>query len=282
MENSEELQLTCQRARPSKIMMQHFDQMQLSKMTIKEIDHWISQISENELSQILTCLEKDPRKGVQALVKKKRRQVQRTIANLEKIHQKKQLEDELMSQGFQFIAGIDEVGRGPLAGPVVAAAVIMPKESCILGMEDSKKLSEKTREKLNLKIRKEAIAIGIGQVEPQIIDQINILEATKLAMNNAVEQLHPSPDLLLIDAVQLPSDIPVKAMIHGDERCYSIGAASIVAKVYRDNLMKEYAKQFPQYGFESNKGYGSAEHIAAIRRFGATPIHRKTFIKNFV
>ena len=263
-------------------MTQNFDKIQLSKLTIREIEHLIHQLPNNELPQISSHLDNDPRKGVQVLAQKKRKQVQKRIASIEKIRQKKQIENELHAQDFQLIAGIDEVGRGPLAGPVVAAAVIMPRKSCILGIDDSKKLSEKSREKFDLEIRKEAIAIGIGQVEPKVIDQINILEATKLAMNRAVEQLQPIPDLLLIDAVQLPSTIPVKAIIHGDGRCYSIGAASIVAKVYRDKLMKAYAKQFPQYGFENNKGYGSAEHIDAIHQFGATSIHRKTFIKKFI
>ena len=160
-------------------MTQNFDKIQLSKLTIREIEHLIHQLPNNELPQILSHLDNDPRKGVQVLAQKKRKQVQKRIASIEKIRQKKQIENELHAQDFQLIAGIDEVGRGPLAGPVVAAAVIMPRKSCILGIDDSKKLSEKSREKFDLEIRKEAIAIGIGQVEPKVIDQINILEATQ-------------------------------------------------------------------------------------------------------
>ena len=180
-----------------------------------------------------------------------------------------------------YICGIDEVGRGPLAGPVVAGAVILPKDHTILYLNDSKKLSEKKRELLYDEIMEHAVATGIGMVGPARIDEINILQATYEAMRLAVAHLDPQPDLLLNDAVTIPK-IPYKQVpiIKGDAKSISIAAASIVAKVTRDRLMREYDKIMPEYGFASHKGYGSREHIEALRKYGPSPIHRKTFIRN--
>ena len=184
---------------------------------------------------------------------------------------------------YQAICGIDEVGRGPLAGPVVASAVILPKDCDILYINDSKKLSEKKREMLYDEIMEKAVAVGIGIVGPERIDEINILQATYEAMREAISKLDVKPDLLLNDAVKIPGvDIPQVSIIKGDAKSASIGAASIIAKVTRDRMMVEYDSIFPEYGFAANKGYGTAIHIAALKELGPTPIHRRSFISNFV
>lgn len=183
----------------------------------------------------------------------------------------------------KFICGIDEVGRGPLAGPVVAGAVILPKDCDILYLNDSKQLSEKKREELYDEIMAKAVSTGIGYATPERIDEINILQANYEAMRDAIGQLSNKPDLLLNDAVTIPLvDIKQVPIIKGDTKSASIAAASIIAKVTRDRLMVEYDQVFPEYGFASNKGYGSQMHIEALKKYGATPIHRKTFITHFV
>ena len=184
---------------------------------------------------------------------------------------------------YQAICGIDEVGRGPLAGPVVAGAVIFPKDCDILYINDSKKLSEKKREMLYDEIMEKAVAVGIGIVGPERIDEINILQATYEAMREAIRNLSVRPDLLLNDAVKIPEvDILQVSIIKGDAKSASIGAASIIAKVTRDRMMVEYDTIFPEYGFAANKGYGTAVHIDALKKLGPTPIHRRSFIGNFV
>lgn len=191
-------------------------------------------------------------------------------------------EKKLLEKGCKYICGVDEVGRGPLAGPVVCAAVIMPLDDIIDGVDDSKKLTAKKREILSEKILKKALACRICRVEPQIIDEINILQATRLCMKNAVEGLSVTPDFVLTDGnMTLDISLPQRFVIKGDALSYSIGAASIVAKVYRDNVMKEYAEIYPRYGFETNVGYGSAKHITAIKEFGLTPVHRRSFTKRW-
>lgn len=186
-------------------------------------------------------------------------------------------------EGYGLIAGIDEVGRGPLAGPVMAGAVILPKDHPILYLNDSKKLTEKKREELYDVIMKEAVAVGIGMASEARIDEINILNATYEAMREAIGKLAPQPDILLNDAVKIPGvSIRQVPIIKGDAKSVSIAAASIVAKVTRDRLMAEYEKIYPGYGFAKNKGYGTAEHIAAIKEMGPCPIHRRSFIKNFI
>lgn len=186
-------------------------------------------------------------------------------------------------EGFGLVCGIDEAGRGPLAGPVVAGAAILPADCTILYLNDSKKLSEKRREELFLEIREKAVAWSTGMASPERIDEINILNATYEAMREAIEGLSVLPQVLLNDAVTIPGialrQVPI---IKGDAKSVSIAAASILAKVTRDHMMEEYAKLYPQYGFEKHKGYGTAAHIAALREFGPCPIHRKSFIKNFV
>lgn len=198
--------------------------------------------------------------------------------------EKLQYERALTTQGYRYVAGVDEVGRGPLAGPVVCAAVIMPLDEAnlIIGVDDSKKLSAKKREQLAEEIKKKAIAYTIVEINEKIIDEINILEATKLGMKQAIETLSISPDVVLTDG-NMTIDVAHKqhSVIHGDALSYSIGAASIIAKVHRDSMMDEYAKDYPAYDFASNKGYGTAVHIAAIKEFGLCPIHRRTFTKKF-
>lgn len=190
-------------------------------------------------------------------------------------------EREGLSRGYKIIAGIDEVGRGPLAGPVVCAAVILPLDDIIEGVDDSKKITKKKREVLYEKIIEKAISYDIERIEPEEIDEINILEATKKCMLACIANLLVKPDLVLIDAVKLNSPVDTLSIVKGDAKSYLIGAASIVAKVYRDRIMEEYSEVYRDYGFERNSGYGTKEHIAAIKRTGACPIHRKTFIKNF-
>lgn len=196
---------------------------------------------------------------------------------------KLEYERDLVAKGYKYICGVDEVGRGPLAGPVVCAAVIMPLDKIIVGVDDSKKLSAKKREMLAEEIQKTAIACHISLIEAKIIDEINILEATKLCMKSAVEGLQVKPDYVLTDGnMTLDIVFPQMSIVKGDAKSYTIGCASIVAKVFRDNLMDELAVTYPQYDFINNKGYGTQKHIEGIKSNGLTEIHRKSFTKNFV
>ena len=200
---------------------------------------------------------------------------------MKEIVDKLQYEKELACKGYKLIAGVDEVGRGPLAGPVVCASVIMPLDDIIVGVDDSKKLSKKKRELLYEQIINKAISYSICQIEPNEIDEINILNATKKCMAKSINSLSIKPDIVLVDAVKLDVSVETMSIIKGDYLSYSIGAASILAKVYRDKLMEEYSKIYAGYGFERNSGYGTKEHIEKIKEIGPCPIHRKTFIKNF-
>lgn len=196
----------------------------------------------------------------------------------------KQIEKVFYNKGIEYIAGIDEAGRGPLAGPVVVASVIMPKDSMIEGVNDSKKVSEKKREKLYDIILEKAISYGIGIIYQDEIDEINILQATKKGLTEAVEQMKIKPDLIMVDALTGIDTlgIPYQSIIKGDAKCYSISAASIIAKVTRDRIMREWDKVYPEYGFAAHKGYGTAKHIAALKEYGPCEIHRRSFIKHFV
>ena len=192
-------------------------------------------------------------------------------------------EKELYEKGIEYIAGIDEAGRGPLCGPVVSAAVILKKGDYIEGVNDSKKLSEKKREKLFDEINERAVAIGIGIVDENTIDEINILEATRLAMKKAVENLQVKPEHVLVDAEKkVPIEVPYTPIIKGDTLSVSIAAASIIAKVTRDRMLYEMDKKYPEYGFAKNKGYGTKAHVEAIKQYGLTEIHRKSFCKKFI
>lgn len=196
----------------------------------------------------------------------------------------KEKENELRKKGFQYICGIDEAGRGPLAGPVVVASVIMPADSMIEGVNDSKKVSEKKREKIYEQILEEAISYGVAIIGQDEIDEINILNATKKGLTVSLQELTQKPDLVLVDALNGidTMGIPYDSIIKGDAKCYSIAAASIIAKVTRDRIMREWDKIYPEYGFEKHKGYGTSAHITAIKENGLCPIHRRSFTKNFV
>ena len=203
---------------------------------------------------------------------------------IERLNNLKQEERKLYEANMQFICGIDEAGRGPLAGPVVVGAVILPEDSFIEGVNDSKKVSEKKREKLYEQITQEAIAYSVGIVDQKTIDEINILNATKLGVKIALEGLKQKPDIIMVDALNNMDTlgIPYISVIKGDAKNYSIAAASIIAKVTRDRIMRQWDEVYPIYGFAKHKGYGTAEHIKAIKENGPCILHRKTFIKNFV
>ena len=249
-----------------------------SAAKIKEI---LQAASMEKLPEFIAEYENDPRSGVQKLVSSAQKKIDALEKERQRIENLKKYEKEYAQ--YTYICGIDEVGRGPLAGPVVAGAVILPKDCDILYINDSKKLSAAKREELYDIIMEQAVATGLGTIGPDRIDEINILQATYEAMRQAIAQLSPQPDLLLNDAVTIPKvTIPQVPIIKGDAKSISIGAASIIAKVTRDRMMVYYDSIYPEYGFASNKGYGSAEHIAALKKYGPTPIHRRTFIKNFV
>ena len=206
----------------------------------------------------------------------------------ERLNNLKKFEASLYNEGYKFICGIDEAGRGPLAGPVVVGAVVMKPESKIEWVNDSKKVTEKRREILYDKITEEALAWGVGIVSEKDIDEINILNATKkglhLALGEVIEKLKEKPDMIITDALREIDtyNIPYQSIIKGDATCYSISCASIIAKVTRDRIMKQWDEVYPEYGFNSHKGYGTAKHIEALKKYGPTPIHRKTFITHFV
>lgn len=202
----------------------------------------------------------------------------------ERLKQLKQIEEEIYNTGVETICGIDEAGRGPLAGPVVVAAVIMPRDSFIEGVNDSKKVSEKKRELLYDLITKESIAWGVGIIDQKEIDRINILNATKEGLTTAIKNLEVKPDRIIVDALKGIDTlgIPYTSIIKGDAKCYSIAAASIIAKVTRDRIMRQWDEIYPQYGFEKHKGYGTAMHMQAIREYGLCPLHRRSFTKNIV
>lgn len=249
--------------------------------TIQEVKKALGEASIEDLKEVMKAFEGDERAGVMNELKKAasrllkyEQEVQRTYAISE--YERKYAE-------YTYVCGIDEVGRGPLAGPVVAGAVILPKDCDILYINDSKQLSEKKREELYDIIMEKAVGVAVGYASVERIDEINILQATFEAMREAISKLPVSPDILLNDAVTIPQvTIPQVPIIKGDAKSISIGAASIIAKVTRDRLMVEYDSVFPEYGFASNKGYGSAAHIEAIKKIGPCPIHRRTFIGNFL
>lgn len=235
----------------------------------------------NMLPELISEYSADDRSGVQALIRKARNEL--LAYEKEVARSYKMFEFERKYADYAAICGIDEVGRGPLAGPVVACAVILPKDCDILYLNDSKQVSEKKREELHDIIMEKAVSVGIGMASHARIDEINILQATYEAMREAVSKLSPEPDLLLNDAVRIPGlamqQVPI---IKGDTLSGSIAAASIVAKVTRDRMMVKYDEIYPEYGFAKNKGYGAAVHIEALKKYGPTPIHRQSFIKNLI
>ncbi|MBQ9155206.1 MAG: ribonuclease HII [Eubacterium sp.] len=251
------------------------------KKSIAAIREELHQLTSDQLEAFMAAHGTDERAGVKKLVASAKKQLENYRKELNRIEEIRYYENTYA--GYGAICGIDEVGRGPLAGPVVAGAVILPPDCRILYINDSKKLTAAKREELYDLIMAEAVAVGIGLVPQNVIDEINILQATYQAMRQAIGNLSVQPDLLLNDAVTIPGvDIPQVPIIKGDARSISIGAASIVAKVYRDRMMVEYDRMFPGYGFASNKGYGSREHMEALKRLGPCPIHRRSFIKGIV
>ena len=253
----------------------------MEERKIGQIKEELKAATEAMLPSFIMAYESDERSGVIKLVEQAKKRLQKLEEERKRIWKLQEYERKYGQ--YTYICGIDEVGRGPLAGPVVAGAVILPKDCDILYINDSKKLSAAKREELYDVIMEKAVAVGIGMASPQRIDEINILQATYEAMREAISKLSVKPDILLNDAVTIPGvSIRQVPIIKGDAKSISIGAASIVAKVTRDRLMAEYDKVLPQYGFASNKGYGSAEHIRALQEAGPSPIHRASFIKNFV
>lgn len=247
--------------------------------TVKAIEEWLAGLSSADRDLAVARLASDGRQGVQ-------RALARFLARVEAEEKERArlatlflLEKEAQAAGYSLVAGVDEVGRGPLAGPVVAAAVILPPDFFLPGLNDSKKLAPEKREWLYERIRSQAVAYGVGLADPEFIDRHNILQATFWAMTQAVRQLAVRPDLILVDGGftirQLP--FPQRAVVKGDALSASIAAASILAKVTRDRLMVEYDRLFPQYGFAENKGYGTAAHLAALSRYGPCPLHRRSF-----
>ena len=244
--------------------------------TIKEIKECLATIDELD-HPLFEELILDGRAGVQAAISKRKRELQKQVDEDLRLEKMLAYEKELYTQGIQLIAGVDEVGRGPLAGPVVAAAVILPKACKIPGLNDSKKIPKSKHKEIYEAVLQNAIAIGIGIEDNHVIDQVNIYEATKLAMREAIGQLEPQPQHLLIDAMRLDLPISQTSIIKGDANSLSIAAASIVAKVTRDQMMEEFDREYPGYDFAQNAGYGTSNHLAGLDQLGVTPIHRRSF-----
>ncbi|WP_099363031.1 ribonuclease HII [Fredinandcohnia onubensis] len=248
----------------------------MSQLTIKDIENKLSTIH-NEQEQFLKDCENDSRKGVQVLLQRWRKKKAEEKALEQQFKEMTQYEQGLYNKGYRFIAGVDEVGRGPLAGPVVAAAVILPQDAFLPGVNDSKKLTEQKREELFQQITECAISIGIGIIPAEVIDEVNIYQATKQAMKKALLALSKKPDQLLVDAMEIPIDIPQTSIIKGDSKSVSIAASSIIAKVTRDRLMVRLGQEYPQYGFEKHMGYGTAYHLDALKKYGVTSEHRRSY-----
>ena len=244
--------------------------------TIKEVKERLAMIDELD-HPLFEELILDGRAGVQAAISKRKRELQKQVDEDLRLERMLAYEKELYTQGIDLIAGVDEVGRGPLAGPVVAAAVILPKACKIPGLNDSKKIPKSKHKEIYEAVLQNAIAIGIGIKDNHVIDQVNIYEATKLAMMEAIGRLEPQPQHLLIDAMKLDLPISQTSIIKGDANSLSIAAASIVAKVTRDQMMEEFDRKYPGYDFAQNAGYGTAKHLAGLDQLGVTPIHRRSF-----
>ena len=252
------------------------------KKPISEIKALFNGADIKTLPELITEFSSDERAGVQTLINSSNKKIEKYNNELKRLEIMREFEKKYEGD-FDFICGLDEVGRGPLAGPVVTGAVILPKGLKIMYVNDSKQLSEKMREELSLEIMDKAIAYSFGVVDNEVIDDINILQATFKAFRMAINDLSVKPDILLNDAVKIPEvDIRQVPIIKGDAKSISIASASIIAKVKRDKMMVEYDKIYPEYGFASNKGYGSQAHIEALKKYGPTPIHRKSFIGNFI
>lgn len=251
--------------------------------SVKEINAIIDSISTDEYLKYIDILKDDERKSVKNIAIKLAKKLDKIRAENERLELINTFENEGYEKGYTYIGGIDEAGRGPLAGPVVAAVVVFKPGTKIEGINDSKKLSEAKRDELFDIIRDQALDYGIGIVQREEIDEYNILNATYMAMKKAINCLKKTPDYLLVDAAHVPDvSIDQKSIINGDSKSISIAAASILAKVTRDSIMYEYDKMYPEYGFASHKGYGTDQHYKAIREHGITTIHRRSFLKNIL
>lgn len=257
--------------------------LELHKMSMKALKELACTYEIEAYPALMERLQTDPRSGAVSLSLSLEKTYKAHLKETDRLRRMKNIEMEYFQKGYRFIAGLDEVGRGPLAGPVVSSAVMMPEGSMIRFVNDSKKLSCTKRDELFEFIKDEALHIGTGIISPGRIDEINILNATKESMYMAINELAVSPELLLIDALRLEkAQIEQLPIIKGDEKCYAIAAASIFAKVTRDRIMDEYHEIYPEYHFRSNKGYGTKEHLDAIKKYGITPIHRLSFLGNFI
>lgn len=254
------------------------DKREWGKYSLDELQELLNAASDEEISRIIAGLDQDSRKGVRLLVGQYLRQAEKRRKEERRLHKMWERERALYQAGYSYVAGIDEVGRGPLAGPVVAACVILPPECHLPGLNDSKKVSPAQRDILTQLIKEKALAWGIGLADHQEIDEINILQATKKAMLAAVASMRIQPDYLLIDAVKIDTAIPQEGIIGGDGLSASIAAASILAKTYRDDLMDLLDELYPLYGFKENKGYGTPRHLEALEKTGPCPIHRRSFL----
>lgn len=256
------------------------EDIQLASLSLTEIKNLLQSGEPEILYKLREFLALDQRKGAQNILRQYLKQQEKEQAEERRIRMLWERERALVKQGYQYVAGLDEVGRGPLAGPVVAACVILPLDCKLPGLNDSKKIKAADRDKLTELIKKHAVAWSIGLVDEGEIDRINILQATKQAMLKAIKDIHCQPDYLLIDALKLDTTIPQEGIIQGDSCSASIAAASIVAKTYRDSLMEAMDENYPQYGFSLHKGYGTALHYEALKQYGPCPIHRRSFLHN--
>lgn len=257
--------------------------MELNNYTISQLTEMLRNCTYEEYIKIKDLVMLDSKKSVKSLIERAERRFKNQEKIINEYNARKKYELALMEQNYKYIAGVDEVGRGPLAGAVYAAAVILDSSKDIYGIKDSKKLSELQRNKLSDEIRKKCLAYSISFASREEIDNYNILNATKLAMKRAIENLKIKPDYILVDAITIEGiQIPQKPIIRGDDLSISIGAASIIAKVERDKYMEDMSSLYPQYLFDKNKGYGTKEHTDAIQKYGICELHRKTFVKNFI
>lgn len=246
----------------------------MEKLTIAQIKKMLTEeISSEQLAE----LKLDERKGVQLAIKSYKKRLKKIENEKLEFQNRLKIERDLWDKGIEYIAGVDEVGRGPLAGPVVTAAVILPHDFDVFEVNDSKQLSEKKREELYKKILEKAVAVSVGLSDNNLIDEVNIYEATRLAMKQAIESLNITPQKIIVDAMTIDTKIPQLRLIKGDSKSASVAAASIVAKVIRDHLMQFYARIYPGYGFEKNDGYGTKQHLEGLENKGITPIHRQSF-----
>lgn len=252
--------------------------MNVDRMSIAQIKTWLAQAGPEDVKAAWPILQQDGRKGVQLLLEKWQKEMERQRHKLERWQKLIAMESKLRQEGYCYIAGVDEVGRGPLAGPVVACAVILPSDFCLPDLNDSKQLSPSLRERLAEEIKNKALAYHAVFVGAEEIDRINIYRASQKAMVEAIGGLAIKPDYILTDAMPLPLSLPHEPVVKGDMRVASIAAASILAKVERDSWMKKQGELYPGYGFEQNMGYGTKAHWQAIRRYGLTPLHRRSFV----